>query len=637
MLRRVTCTAASFGHAAAAAASSSPVVAQGLSGVSGPSKAARSSAVSLLCSCPQPVHQQRRYYSSPKDEGKGVGDEGKNVPAAAAAAVSTTAGTAAATTVHYFAANDRNAEVAAHPQGNVEQQEQAAAAAGNGGAAAPSNIRTIGIKLTEDDELVRAFNSFSKSVNGCTQEEFLIGAKQAYYSLAVMVSTFAEHAQPLVGRTESSKTIAAAHEAAKLLDEAFKPQTGADAAAVAATASLSSKAEGDDKDAFSASPQKLQDSLVESVVSAIVSLIPVSRHFAESIFKIWLLHKDKQVNLSSIASPTDYVLDSKLVIFARLGNARMYCNSDSVGADVDVTFSNEYLRRLDVAGVAGSGAPGSAPHASAAGKADEDDVESGMIQVHTDTDANAHRATPEEHVLVLNKATRSLAPISSASARAADAGRRSGKNAPTVGAGGAPASDSTTSVDSASRVQVTCAKSGRFSKTSADTAAAVPPEVNASAHKRSSEKAEEAHSVYIKVNGNMLPPIPASAHACALLTVDVVVPPERYAYNFEWFYKRIVGYENDYERIAAARVFASNSPKSLASFLDFFMRMMTGKPVEFMFSKAIGRMIGIPDDVSQTPPATRKLMCMYMDQSYKWVLADLVTLAPVMETKLPKA
>ncbi|KAG5483484.1 hypothetical protein CUR178_07805 [Leishmania enriettii] len=643
MLRRVTCTGAFPGRAAAAAAAlSSPVMAQRPKGMWGPGEASNYSSASLLCHQRQSVHQQRRYYSSRKDEENDDGVKGKRVPVAAAAvAASTTPGTAAATAVHYFTAREKNTDVAAHPHGSAEQHEKATAAAGDGGAAAPSGIRTIGIKLSEDDELVRAFNSFSKSVNGCTQEEFLVGAKQAYYSLAVIISAFVEHAQPLAGRTESSKTIAAAREAATLLDEAFKTQSRADAAADEATASPSSKAEGDDKDT-PASSKNLQDSLVQSVVSSIASLIPVSRHLAESIFKIWVLHKEKQVNLSSIASPADYVLDSKLVIFARLGNARMYFNSDHVGAEVDVTFNNEYLRKLNTASVVGSGASGNAQKAGAAGKADEDDFDAGMIQVHTDTDANARRTTAEEHILVVDKATRTLTQMDSANASTAaapaDAASRSGTNSTYTGAGGASAADSAKSTGTSSRVQVTRVTSADFAKKSVATAATVTPEKVAAPRKGSSkEEEEEAHSVYITVNGNRLPPIPASAHACALLTVDVVVPPERYAYNFEWFYKRIVGYENEYERIAAARVFASNSPKPLASSLDFMTRMVTGKPVEFMFSKAIGRMIGIPDDVSQTPPATRKLMCMYMDQSYKWVLADLVTLAPVMETKLPKA
>ncbi|XQJ25635.1 hypothetical protein NXY56_001575 [Leishmania guyanensis] len=652
MLRRVRGTAAAVRHVVAVVPAAAPPTSPGMtqirsSWMQGPRKFSSYPFASPLSQCSQPVQQQRCGYTSRSGEEKGSAGKGKQAPAAAAAAVSTTPGTASTTAVHYFTTNQNNADLAAHPQSNVEQHKQAAAAAANGSAAAPSGIRTIGIKLTEDDELVRAFNSFSKNINGCTEEEFLVGAKQAYYSLAVVISAFVDHAQPLVGKTEPSKTIAAAHEAVKLLDKAFKPETHADAAA--ATASLTSKdEEGGDKDAFSTShKKKLQDSLVHSVVSTIVSLIPVSRHLAESIFKVWVQHKDKQVNLSSIASPADYVLDSKLVIFARLGKARMYFNSDNVGAEVDVTFNNDYLRKLDPSDVAGSGAAGSAQKADAGGKVDEDEFDTGMIQVHTDTDANAHRTVAEEHTFVVNSATRTLVPTASTTAStaaaattaSADEARHSGKKSACAGPGSASAVESAKSSGTASRVQVTYVKPKGFSEKTADTAT-VPDEATAkaaAAPKESLEEEEEGHSVYIKVNGNMLPPIPASAHACALLTVDVVVPPERYAYNFEWFYKRIVGYENEYERIAAARVFASNSPKALASLLDFLMRMVTGKPVEFMFSKAIGRMIGIPDDVSRTPPATRKLMCMYMDQSYKWVLADLVTLAPVMETKLPKA
>ncbi|GET86947.1 hypothetical protein, conserved [Leishmania tarentolae] len=652
MLRRVACKAVSIGHATAAPLAS-PVVAQIPSGMQVLRMASTAAVASPLSQCRQPIHQQRRWYRSRSGEENDSAAKGKQ---AAAAAVSTTPGTATAKAVQYFAANENNSGTSAHTKGSMEQQDELSEAAANGGGAAASGIRTIGIKLTKDDELVRAFNSFAKSVNGCTQEEFLIGAKQSYYSLAVVISAFVEHVQPLAGRTESTKTIAAAHEATKLLEKEFKTESRPDA--VAATASLASKAEGDDKDALSPSSKaKLQDSLVRSVVSAIVSLIPVSRHLAESIFKIWLLHKDKKVNLSSIASPADYVLDSKLVIFARLGKARMYFNSDNVGAEVDVTFNNDYLRKLDPADVARGGAAGSSQKANAAGKEDEDDFDTDMIQVHTDTDANAHRTTAEEHTFVVNKATRTLTrmgstaastAVATAAAASEDEARHSRVNSTSAGADSASVAGSAKLSCATSRIQVTCVKPRDSSEKSASAATvaatAVPDEATAhtsapekvsAAPKESSE--EEAHSVYIKVNGNMLPPIPASAHACALVTVDVVVPPERYTYNFEWFYKRIVGYENDYERIAAARVFASNSPKPLASFLDFFMRMVTGKPVEFMFSKAIGRMIGIPDDVSQTPPATRKLMCMYMDKSYKWVLADLVTLAPVTETKLPKA
>ncbi|KAG5509580.1 hypothetical protein JKF63_06285 [Porcisia hertigi] len=650
MLRRLTCTAAPVGYAAAvvspAVPSSSPMMAQLPNATRGWSKALTYTAASPLSQCRMPGHTQRRCYTSRSGEEKSDANKGKEAPAAVAAAVSATPGTAATSAVHFFSANEKNVDAAAHAQSDAKKQEQAASAAVDGGATAPSSIRTIGIKLSEDDELVRAFNSFSKSVNGCTQEEFLAGAKQAYYSLAVVISAFVEHAQPLVGKTESTRTIAAAHEATKLLDNVFKPKgcagAGADAAAAAAeAASQASKAKEGDKDAPPPASSKatLQDSLINCVVSTIVSLIPVSRHLAESIFKIWVMHKEKKVNLSSIASPEDYVLDSKLVIFARLGKARMYFNTHNVGAEVDVTFSNDYLRKLDPAVLAGSGVERGEDQANVVDNPNENDFDRGMIQVHTDTEANAHRTTAEEHTFVVNKATGALMPTGSTIASTA--------------AAGASAAERAKSSNTVSRVQVTCAKVEDLAERNAGTATSAAPvepaestakteateKVAAAAKGAGSEAAEEEeeHAVYIKVNGNMLPPIPASAHACALLTVDVVVPPERYAYNFEWFYKRIVGYENEYERIAAARVFASNSPKPLANFLDFFMRMVTGKPVEFLFSKAIGRMIGIPEDVSQTPPATRKLMCMYMDHSKKWVLADLITLAPVMETKLPKA
>jgi hypothetical protein len=597
--------------------------------------------------------------------------------------------TAAATAAQVFATNEKgksssssnNGDASNHAQQEQEQQqpqhqqqqEDAVPAAVTPTA---SGIRSIGIKLSEDDELVRAFNNFSKTVNGCTQEEFLVGVRQAYASLAVVISAFVDKAQqPLVGLTESSKVITAAHEAAKLLEQEFKPEnsTAAKTSAVVegeapvkaedAVCSNGSGAASASTATASMSPKaKLQDTLVQHVVSTITSIIPVSKHLAESIFKIWMLQKEKQVNLSSIASPTDYVLDSKLVIFARLDKARIYFNSDNIGAEVDVTLNNDYLRKLDpnVASARGSG--GAALHSSSsssaakdaasstagskkggmkakinknnavADKDDDDDLDEGMIQVLTDTTANAQRSTAEEHTFVVDKRTRKLTQKSSP--ETVKAAKTAAEPAAASKVAGMEGKGSTIS-----RLQVTCVTA---SESAGAPAPAAPTNVAVATEETKKDGQGEAAdpdacSVFIRVNGNALPPIPADARACALLTVDVVVPPERYAYNFEWFYKRIIGYDNEYERIAAARVFASNSPKSLGTFLDFVMRMITGKSVEFMFSKSIGRIIGIPEDVSETPPATRKLMCMYMDASYKWVLADLITLAPVIETKLPKA
>lgn len=659
MLRRVAC--ARVGRAVAASAP----VAAAAAAASAPSCYSATTQPFLL-STPAFAATACRAYSSRSGNGAKKDPVEAKPPRAATAA--------AATAAQVFATNEKPrassssasataAVSAAQPSSGSEdmttdtlKKEQQEEVLGTPVAASSSGIRSIGIKLSEDDEIVRAFNNFSKSVNGCTQEEFLMGVKQAYASLAVVISAFVEKAQqPLVGLTESSKVIAAAHEAANLLAQEFKPEksssktsaTDAAAAAAAATATTTTKT------AAAASPKaKLEDILVQHVVSTITSIIPVSKHLAEFIFKIWMLQKEKQVNLSTIASPADYVLASKLVVFARLDKARIYFNSDNIGAEVDVTLNNDYLRKLDQAkvGTTSSNTTSTASSASGAGntkaqKNDDDDVDEGMIEVLTDTTANATRATEEEHTFVVDrktrKLTRKMTPKSAPSgavleaAAAATPSSSSGKTAPED-------KGATTS-----RVQVTCVKarenmtSGKISDTKADGEKQQQQQEQQDQQQRPSECATaddvNACSVLIKVNGSALPPIPADARACALLSVDVVVPPERYAYNFEWFYKRIVGYENEYERIAAARLFASNSPKSLGNFLDFVMRMLTGEPVEFMFSKSIGRMIGIPEDVSETPPATRKLMCMYMDASYKWVLADLITLAPVIETKLPKA
>lgn len=634
-----------------------------------------------------PLLSASRTFSSRSD-----GDEKKNAAslpqsAAAAAAAAASSNTAAATAAQVFATNERGKAASsedassraqkesADPQQEQQQQQP-------GATAAPSGIRSIGIKLSEDDELVRAFNSFSKTVNGCTQEEFLVGVKQAYASLAIVISAFVDKAQqPLVGMTESSKMIAAAHEAAKLLDQEFKPEARENApakvaadnveASSAGAAATGAKVKGDPAQSSAASAvasmaapgasspkAKLQDTLVQHVVSTITSIVPISRHLAESIFNFWVMQREKHVNLSSIASPADYVLDSKLVIFARLDKPRIYFNSDNIGAEVDVTLNNDYLRNLDpsasqsVASKKGEAAS-SSKSATAATAAEDDDVDEGMIEVLTDTTANARSPATQEHTFLVDKKTRKL---TQQSAPAAVVDASAAASATAAGASTTSANSNTTTPaatarpegkgNTISRVQVTCMKADEKNARASTGSTAISSTTSCATIKATTETKPaaagtaadpDACSVFIKVNGSALPPIPADARACALLTVDVVVPPERYAYNFEWFYKRIIGYENEYERIAAARVFASNSPKSLGNALDFVMRMITGKSVEFMFSKSIGRMIGIPEDVSETPPATRKLVCMYMDVSYKWVLADLITLAPVIETKLPKA
>lgn len=64
--------------------------------------------------------------------------------------------------------------------------------------------------------------------------------------------------------------------------------------------------------------------------------------------------------------------------------------------------------------------------------------------------------------------------------------------------------------------------------------------------------------------------------------------------------------------------------------IDFIARMITGKTAKFTLTRSVSNLIGVPPNVSEHPPASRKFLCFYMDSARRWMLADVVPISPVM-------
>ncbi|KAG8347024.1 hypothetical protein ERJ75_000997200 [Trypanosoma vivax] len=156
------------------------------------------------------------------------------------------------------------------------------------------------------------------------------------------------------------------------------------------------------------------------------------------------------------------------------------------------------------------------------------------------------------------------------------------------------------------------------------------PEQNVVGKKGGGEEEKQEMFKVLVFKEMVLKPIPASAPAVVLTTVDVVAPPQRYYQLFDWFYKRIVGHENEYERIEVARTCARSSARSVIVFLDFLKRMFTGNPIEIECDRVTDSMHGGATDLSNCPPAMRKMLCFYMDNDRRWILFDVVAMGHVL-------
>ncbi|KEG08480.1 hypothetical protein DQ04_07091020 [Trypanosoma grayi] len=173
--------------------------------------------------------------------------------------------------------------------------------------------------------------------------------------------------------------------------------------------------------------------------------------------------------------------------------------------------------------------------------------------------------------------------------------------------------------------------------TAASSASATDTATTADANANKGKGTSSIGKTIIVYNGHILPPIPADAVACVVASVDVVAPPQRYAPSFDWFYQRITGCDNEYERIAAAQIFGMTNVRTFVAPFDFLARMLTGRHIELAFPEGVKEMLRIPKNIDECPPATRKVMCFYMDADRRWVLSGLHTVDVVLTTMLPKA
>ncbi|EKF37604.1 hypothetical protein MOQ_002200 [Trypanosoma cruzi marinkellei] len=161
-------------------------------------------------------------------------------------------------------------------------------------------------------------------------------------------------------------------------------------------------------------------------------------------------------------------------------------------------------------------------------------------------------------------------------------------------------------------------------------------EVGDSTTDKTEGKKEVKGQTIITFRGRPLPAIPASAVACAVASIDVVTPPQRYDPSFDWYYQRITGHESEYQRIAVARFFAMSNAQTILAPLDFLVRMCTGRHLELACPPGISDMIGIPKNIAECPPAMRKLLCYYLDADGRWVLSDLLWVDTVTTPMMPK-
>lgn len=169
--------------------------------------------------------------------------------------------------------------------------------------------------------------------------------------------------------------------------------------------------------------------------------------------------------------------------------------------------------------------------------------------------------------------------------------------------------------------------------------AAAAPGNNAEGGTRAPPKAPHEQPEERIVNiGWIQPPakIPITAQAYVLFALDVITPPRRYHRNYDWYYERIVGYENDNERVAIATWIASNSAVFVAKLLDGMSRLYSGIQVQFHVSPTLTTMLRLPADLSKCPPVRRKFLGMYLSQEGEWILCEMASGKDVFTQELPK-
>ncbi|CCW66792.1 unnamed protein product [Phytomonas sp. Hart1] len=339
----------------------------------------------------------------------------------------------------------------------------------------------------------------------------------------------------------------------------------------------------------------------EKVANSITAVLPIARPLAETIYKTWMLHNDGRSNLFNIAAPSDYVLDVKLLAFVNLHPSSSPPPNDQ--------------------GVLKGGDGSSAP-----------EIPPGPVNLSTSTSQTANEPEPSlgeaVHVQAINPGPVQTDTTSTTTHVLALRNPQIDDSA----------------ADSVRRLEGPASSPKRFHRlrarmqkwgsvlfstrkgSSVEKKDPTPQTIAAAIHELDHESPPKG--VTICISGSKFSNIPSTARACVLLTLDTVVPPGRYTSDYDWYYRRIVGFESESERIMVARVFSQNSPTLLVYFFDFLKRMLIGKELEFVLNRGICKKLSIPEDASKYIPAMRKLMFMYMDTSRRWILSDLTPLSP---------
>ncbi len=116
----------------------------------------------------------------------------------------------------------------------------------------------------------------------------------------------------------------------------------------------------------------------------------------------------------------------------------------------------------------------------------------------------------------------------------------------------------------------------------------------------------------------------------------VVVPPQRFHSSYDFFHQRMSGTECENERVAVARLFAASGVGWFARLFDGVVRAMSGTNAEFLYTKSLGSMLGIPETIDQCPPCIKKnLTFLLSSDRKKWLLASIENLEDAQGKPFP--
>lgn len=111
------------------------------------------------------------------------------------------------------------------------------------------------------------------------------------------------------------------------------------------------------------------------------------------------------------------------------------------------------------------------------------------------------------------------------------------------------------------------------------------------------------------------------AKAYVMVRHAVVVPPQRRALSFDWFYRRIAPGKSENERILAAKHFAVLSDSNILSVVDFIARMFTGAPMLIKLIPQLKKSLKLPEhDIHTAVPVVHKDVVMVLTEQEKWLI-----------------